>query len=178
MMKKSSKTADNDRSIELDGCLQSLGRASFGQHEQADMQWNDLLDSSLNLSCDGSSSVRSVAILNSNVTIEFFNVAITLSIQSSPSAVTIVSSTIQLVMASSNAFHSSSHETSGIECSSGSNITLQQASLGSLSASGSSMAAGIGLRRTNLCSSVTITNGSASATVLSGPGIGSGDGSS
>jgi hypothetical protein len=123
--------------------------------------WNDVIF------VTGDSSRFSVSISGSEVTLVFVDV----NVSGSP-PVSISSCSVVLVSVGVNRFVSTSSVSAGIECSSGSNVTLQGVEDGSFFAVGGSFSAGVGAGGNGTCGGLDIVNGSVDAENGLGSGCG------
>jgi hypothetical protein len=124
-----------------------------------------LSDSTIVIS--GNSCHHSVAIRYSNVTLHFADLLIT-----TDAPVVIEGSSVVLLGSGLNRFESFSAIHSGVECSSGSNVTLMSVDFGHYFVLGGEDSSGIGSNGNGNCESIVLKN--VSMEVSGGTGIGSG----
>jgi hypothetical protein len=127
--------------------------------------------SSSQLVITGNSSTHSAKIDNANLTVVFSTINV-----KAMAPIMISSSSVFVVLSGSNQLNSSSPVHAGLECSSGSNLSIASISDGSLFVYGGLNSSGIGTGANGTCSGICILNGSLSAS--GGTGIGSGPGTS
>jgi hypothetical protein len=144
----------------------SVGELTLWQCNGANGPW-EYEDSMIVIT--GSTTTNSILISDSRLTIQFLEVSV-----NSSHPFVAINSSIKISFEGSNVFESRSEISSGIECSSESNISFSGSSNSLLRATGGLMGSGIGSGVNSNCNSIIFHNGSYEARGGLGAGIGSG----
>jgi hypothetical protein len=150
-------------------CNVEMGQIVISNQDECTCNGTNSSLSDSQLVITGKSSLFSARIDDSHIVIGFSGIDI-----NTTAPIMISSSSVTIVFSDSNRLSSSSPIHAGLECSSGSNLSIVSVRTGSLSAVGGQDSSGIGTGANGTCNMILIVNGSLSAS--GGTGIGSGSG--